>query len=239
MMGLILFCPTLVGAVLPLPAGENGIGFDISGGITLNSGNSNQTVINGGYNFAYQQNSFGYQSKLELFYGQNDGITQVSNGTWEHSLIHTLNKRLNLSGNLGIEYDRVAQIASRTSMDIGVLYKISQTKKNKASLSATVRGEILNGMGDTEDKTGARLVLGISNEHSFSDTASFKFNCQYTPSIIDPFNDYRLELQSSLSVLMKRPVWLTLKVRERFNSQPLDDVKQNDLTLVTALTLSF
>lgn len=238
-MGLVLLCPALVHAVLPLPAGENGIGFDISGGITLNSGNSNQTVINGGYNFAYQRNSFGYQSKLELYYGQNDGITQVSNGAWEHSLTHSLSKRLNLSGNLGIEYDRLAQIASRTSMDLGVLFRISQTEKNKASLSATLRGEILDGIGNTEDKTGARLVLGISNEHSFSESASLKFNCQYTPNIINPINDYRLELQSSLSVLMKRPIWLTLKVRERFNSMPQDDVKKNDLTLVTALTLSF
>ena len=238
----LFFCllPALLTAVLPLPEGENGIGFDISGGITLSSGNSDQTVINGGYAFAYHHNSFSYESKLEIFYGENDGVTQVSNGSWTHSLLHSLGSRLNISGSLGIEYDRVAQIGSRSNLDFGILFKLVEKEKNKTDIGATLRGEFLSGLGDTEDSKSIRLTIGLQTERIFSETANFKLSCQFIPKIDNPFRDYRLELQTSLSVLMKDPMWLTLKFRERFTSIPQNSqLKKNDLTLVAALTLSF
>ncbi len=236
----LILWPALVGASNATPPGKDSLAFDVSGGITLSSGNSSQTVINGGYNFIYNKSAFGYKSKLEVFYGHSNGSTEVNNGSWDHSVLHSLNKRLNLSGNLGIEYDRVAQIGSRTNLDLGVLYKLNQSDRSKTDLSASIRGEYLRGIGETEDRKSTRLALGLANECSLSETAAFKLNCQLIPNLLDPIRDYRLELQSSLSVLMKRPVWLTLKIRERYSSQTQDEtVKNNDLTLVTALTLSF
>jgi len=241
--GLALFLlswPVLLAATLPIPAGKNGSGLDISGGITLNGGNSNQTVINGGYCFGYRLNSFSFQSKLELFYGQSNQITEVNNGTWKHDVLHSLNKRLNLSGSLGFEYDRIAGIALRYSLDLGILYMLVQSDKNKIDLTATIRGEYLYGSGGTENRKSARITMGILNELTFSETAHFKLSFQLMPNISAPIKDYRFELQTSLSILMKRPLWLTVKLRERYTHLPQDLlIKKNDLTLVTALTLSF
>jgi hypothetical protein len=236
----ICLWPALLAAVLPLPSGQNGLGFDISGGITFSNGNSNQTIINGGYAFALNQDSLGFQSKLEMYYGRSEGRTHVGTANWNHALLFRLNPLFNLSGSLGFEYDQAAKIGLRSTLNLGIQLILQNSPQNKTNLTLSISGEALNGLEETLDQTSARFTLLMATERAFSETAKFKIDCQLTPNLIDFFHDYRMDLSSSLSVLMKKPLWLTLKVRNRFINIPQSDlIKRNDLTLVTALTLSF
>lgn len=237
---LICLWPALLSAVIPLSSEQNDIGFDISGGITLSSGNSNQTVINGGYAFTVIHDNLGFQSKLDMFYGHTEGKTQVGNGNWTHALLYKISPVLKLSGSLGFEFDHAAQIGLRSNLNLGLLLILSNKPENKTNLTMSLSGESLNGLEDSLDQKSARLTLLLATERTLSETAKIKVDCQLTPNFSDFFNDYRMEFTSSLSVLMKKPVWLSLKIRERYiNLPPSETVQKNDLTLVTALTLSF
>lgn len=241
--GLVIwFCfwPALLSAVIPLTSDQNGLGFDISGGITLSSGNSNQTVINGGYAFTIIHDNLGFHSKLDMYYGHTEGRTQIGNGNWNHALLYKISPMLKLSGSLGFEFDQAAQIGLRSNLNLGLQLILSNKPHNKTNLTMSLSGEALNGLADTIDQKSARLTLLLATERSFSDTAKIKIDCQLTPNLTDFLADYRMEFASSLSVLMKKPVWLTLKVRDRYINLPQSEtVRKNDLTLVTALTISF
>jgi len=52
--------------------------------------------------------------------------------------------------------------------------------------------------------------------------------------------DYRLEGDISLSLLMKKPVWLTIRLKDRYNNAPLSArLEKNDLTLINSIEIRF
>lgn len=213
--------------------------FLISGGITFNSGNTTSKLLNGGSKFNIKLKKFEYLTNLETFYGKGKGEQIENKGKWKNNLSLKIGTNLNLYGEFSLEYDQLSNIDLRTSTGLGVQFVISDIEKNRTKFAASFNSEFLNASNDFENKKSIRLNLNYYSEILLSKTTKFSANVLLTPNLSNITDDYRLETLASISVLMTKPIWLKIKVWNKYNNKPIsEEIKKNDFTLVTSVEFS-
>lgn len=244
MLNKLVLC--LIGIALLMPeaafckakASGKATTLSVSGGITLNTGNKNSRIINSSSKFKTKAGAFEYVSSFELFYGKS-GAELISNkAKWKNNFSNTLSKHLNFYGTLGMEYDTIEGVALRHNIGIGLQGVLSKKKAYNAKLSASFNTESSEELSGRSNNT-IRIEVSYSATHQFSPTAKFTMESSVTSNLKKVTDDFRIESKASLSVLMKKPVWLKVKLVDKYTNSPLDvSKKKNDLSLVTALELA-
>ncbi|GEM_PF-2054907 len=212
----------------------------LNGGLTIHSGNTRSHLLHGEINFDIRLDGFTLDSDLENLYGRSGSEVIQQKGRWANAFIRSLNKRLNLFGQVLLEYDSIAGITLRTTTGLGVRIDVHDNETLKTTLSTSLNGEFLNQRQPAPNQQSLRLHLSLASELTLSQTSRVEARVLYTPDLGDFCHDYRLEVDAALSLLMKKPVWITLKLQDRFNNFPLSaEIKKNDLTLITAVEIRF
>jgi len=212
----------------------------INGGLTINSGNTRSRVFNGETGFALHLGNFEFDTSFDTLYGRGESEVVQNKGKWANSFGRGINRRLNIFGQVVLEYDAIAGISLRTTTGLGIQADIHDRENLKSRLTVSLNGEFLNLREEYASQQTLRLQVLLSSEARLSPTAIFKARLMYTPDLADLRRDYRLEADASLSLLMKKPLWVTLKFKDRFNNHPVSaEVKKNDLTLITAIEIRF
>lgn len=211
----------------------------VKGGITLNAGNTESQLINGGVKFDLKKKGIEFLTNFDAFYGSGKEEQTVNKGKWFNQFVNKTEKHFNLYSTFSLEYDKFAKIALRGNGGIGIQYSFSDTPKTRVKLAAGVNGEFTNGLQETENKRSLRLNLNYTQEKTFSETAKYSIDILYTSNFGHFFSDYRIEAGVSLSVVLKNPLSLKIKMQEKYTNRPLEEIlKKNDFILVTSLEIS-
>lgn len=221
------------------PKSNKGWSLAIKGGITLNAGNTESQLINGGLEFNLKKKGIELLTNFEIFYGSSKEEQTMNKGKWFNKFVNKTEKRFHFYSSFSLEYDKFAKIALRGSGGVGMQYSISGTAKTKVKLAAGVNGEFTNGLQDLENTRSMRLNLNYNQEKIFSDAAKYSIDILYTSNFGHFFSDYRVEARLSLSVVLKNPLSLKIEAQERYTNHPLEEIlKKNDFILVTSLEIS-
>ncbi len=213
--------------------------FLISGGITFNSGNTKSKLLNGGSKFNIKLKKSEYLTTFETFYGTSKGEQIGNKGKWDNNLSTKIGTNLNLYGVFSLEYDKFSNIDLRTSSGIGIQFVISDIEKNRSKFAASFNSEFLNASNNIENKKSIRLNLNYYSEILLSKTTKFSASVLLTSNLSNITDDYRLESLASISVLMTKPIWLKIKVWNKYNNKPISEkIKKNDFALVTSVEFS-
>jgi len=221
------------------PKTTKGWSLAVKGGITLNAGNTESQLINGGLEFNLKKKGIEFLTNFEVFYGSDKEEQTMNKGKWFNKFVNKTEKRFHLVSTFSLEYDKFARIALRGSGGVGIQYSFSDTPKTKVKLAAGVNGEFTNGLQELENTRSMRLNLNYTQGKTFSDTAKYALDILYTSNFGHFFSDYRVEAKVSLSVILKNPLSLKIEAQERYTNRPLEEMlKKNDFILVTSLEIS-
>jgi hypothetical protein len=221
------------------PKPDKGWSLAIKGGITLNAGNTESQLINGGLQFNLDKKGIEFLTNFEAFYGSGNEAQTMNKGKWFNKFVNKTEKQFHFFSTFSLEYDIFAKIALRGSGGAGLEYSIADTPTTKVKLAAGVNGEFTDGLKELESTRSMRLILNYIQEKTFSETAKYSINILYTSNFGHFFTDYRVETGVSLSVILKNPLSLKIELQEKYTNRPLEEIlKKNDFILVTALEVS-
>ena len=211
----------------------------VNGGLTLNSGNTKSTIINFGSKFNLKLNPFEYNTNIDIYYGRSEGKEISNKGKWSNNLSKNTGKLINWYTSVFLEYDKTSNVDLRTNFGLGIQFVFSDLTNNKSKLSTSLNAEFLNTSIGFLETNSIRINFNYVLERNFSDTTKFYLNSVYTPNISNFLKDYRIEILASLSILMTKPIWLTLKIQDKYNNMPVsEDIKKNDLIFITSIEFS-
>ncbi len=137
-----------------------------------------------------------------------------------------------------IEYDEFQDWDWRLSGFVGPSYAFIKNDKT------LLRGRV--GVGGSYELGGdnngfePELLFGLDYEHAFNDRNKVFASVEYLPSLSD-FPDYRLNSKAGWEILVdeKSGANLKLGVVDRYDSDPGDDYKKNDIEYFITLGWSF
>ena len=201
-MKLSLLCPFLIllCAVTLSPAATNSPGdtalpaereperpweLTINGGLTINSGNTRSRVFNGETGFALHLDNFEFNTHFDTLYGRSESEVVQNKGKWANSFSRGINRRLNLFGQVVLEYDAIAGISLRTTAGLGIQAEIHDRETLKSRLTVSLNGEFLNLREEYASQRNLRMEVLITSEARLSSTAIFKARLMYTPDLAD------------------------------------------------------
>jgi len=211
----------------------------LNGGFTLNTGNTKSTLVNIGSKFNLKLKYFEYNTILDIYYGKSEGEEISNKGKWSNNFSKYTGNLVNWYTSVFFEYDKISNIDLRTNFGFGIQLVFSDLIKKKSKLSASLNAEFSNLSVDIQNTNSLRLNFNYVYERSFSDSKKLYFNTLYTPNVSNFFIDYRIELLASFSILMTEPIWLTLKIQDKYNNLPVsDNLKKNDFIFITSIEFS-
>jgi hypothetical protein len=224
----------------PVPKKQKKWFLSLKGGFTLNAGNTQSLLFNGGTTFRLKLKAFEYKTDVDAFYGSGKGQETVNKGHWSNKLSGKIKKkRLNWYGTTSLEYDKSSDISLRTGLGMGILYAFSESDKTRSRLAASANGEYTRVSGEKENIKTLRVNINFSLEKEFSSASKFYFETLYTTNLNDIRRDFRLDTKASLSVTVKNPLRLKIEVRDKYENHPVKEgVKRNDFIMVTSLELT-
>lgn len=211
----------------------------VKGGITLNAGNTESQLINGGLKFDFKKKGIEFLTNFEAFYGSGNEEQTMNKGKWFNKFVNKTEKHFNLYSTFSLEYDIFAKIALRGNAGVGIQYSFADTPKTKIKLAGGINGELTNGLEEIESTKSMRLNLQYTQEKTISGTAKYSIDVLYTSNFGHFFSDYRIEAGVSLTVALKNPLSLKIEMQERYTNHPLEEnLLKNDFLLVTSLEIS-
>lgn len=211
----------------------------MSAGFTLSSGNTRAGILNGGHQFSLRMKRWTYKSSGEFFYGRSQGATISNKGKWENTLSSSLSNAFNLYSEASLDYDHFSGTDLRTLVGLGAQWVFSDTTRNKTNLASSINGELVKNRGDVPDTRAIRFHFTFQTDRQFSETLKTGLKSILSTRFRAPLREYRLENQAYLSVMMRQPLWLSIKALSRYEHQPVSaDLKKHDISLITALEMS-
>ena len=211
----------------------------LSGGLTMNAGNTDNKLLNAQSLLTINLPRTRIQSQLEQVYGFSDKSKIADATRFNNRFSRKLGNGLHLSASLSLERDEFAGFALRSNGGLGLECRFQDSDEKRSQLVLTCNGEYINSQGAYPDRKSLRFSVNYSLDRKFKNHAKLSFYALYTPNLADFLVDYRLETKLSFSFLMKDPLWLTIRIHDRFNNLPLAaGIKKNDLTLITAIELT-
>ncbi|HSN39594.1 MAG TPA: DUF481 domain-containing protein [Burkholderiales bacterium] len=209
-------------------------------GVTATSGNSESVTatINGD---AVKQTSIdklgGY---LQMIYGRRD-----VNGTTERTseLIRgggaynrDFNKRSFGFGSLDLERNGLINLNLRSVIAGGVGYHVIKRKGLTFDVST---GPAYNReQYTTETRNALEWLFAEESTHALTQTVSLRQRLAFYPSLRDT-GEYRLVFDTGAVIKITNRWNATVSFNDRYQSNPLPGVKNNDLLFVTGLQYSF
>lgn len=211
----------------------------LKGGITLNAGNTESLLVNGGLKFHLKSTLFQYLTNFDSFYGVSKSEQTVNKGEWLNTLTMKLRKRFNLYGKASLEYDEFSDIGLRVNTGLGIQYIVKDTPKITVKVASTINGEFTNAFDIVNNINSLRSNLDFSLEQEITAAAKYTVDTVLTFNVKDFSHDYRVETRASLSVSMSKVLALRIEMTDKYTNRPLGEgIKKNDFILVTSLQVS-
>lgn len=211
-------------------------------GFTLTEGNSETTTLSLAGLTVWR----GQRSRLTLdasfLRATDEGEETANKGGLSGQYDWFPGERFFLFGRAAGSFNEPAGLDLRLSPAVGVGYQLVQAERHEL----TVRGGgswIRDEFTDGTSEEAVHVLLAESYHWRLSESSDLEQSVVYEPKA-EELGDYLLTAQVSLSAMITEAVGLKVSVKDEFDSEPFDPAtgepaEENDLTVVTGLTLSF
>jgi putative salt-induced outer membrane protein YdiY len=213
---------------------------NVSAGASAAAGNTESRSINVGVDAARTTPRNKLSLTLTSLYGT---IEDATNGERTVSVTRSTGKfDFNLSPatfgfvSLDLENDKLQNLNLRSVAATGLGYKLIQ------GLATTL--EIFGGLTHNREefstltRSSGELVLGNEFSQRTSEWTQVKQRFAVYPNLTER-GEYRAQFDASLVTMMWEDVGLKISVSDRYQSNPLPGVKQNDLLFLTSVIVAF
>lgn len=201
-------------------------------------GNTRERKFSHQMDIKYAQPKYDVALRFENYYGKNKETTNLQKGKATLSFNRTLKDKLNYSSSATYEYDKITKLRYRINYGLGLSYEDRTKRVNTLAFSGTLAYERSRyDDGATLSQDSLRLIMRGKSSLSIQDNSKWETFLEYTPNMTC-WEDFRIELRSSLRFLMKEPLWLKVSLMNQYNNSPATDgLKKNDITMVTGFEL--
>lgn len=214
--------------------------FALNVGLTINTGNTRSRVLNGGLKVDLRLKIFSFSTSFESFYGSYKGEVLENKGKWMNTATAKISDRFNLYGKVVMEYDRLAEITLQSTLGLGLQYVVYTSPQTKVMFGGTVNGEFTDIFKVLENIEALGLGMDLAFEHNMTNNSKIAFDTAFHSNFKEFMKDYRVEANLSVAVLMVKPLWIKVKLRDKYMNIPVfKDLSRNDFSLITALEFSF
>lgn len=230
-------------AIPPETPGSIFDGWDGSAELGLNGSTGNSELLNFRLGAGAKRTvPDRYETSADIVYklGKEEGSTTQSEGSLQLRNDWLLGAespwRIFAQGRL--EYDQFQDWDWRLSLFGGVGYEFIET--DRTLLLGRVGAGVRKDFGGSDDSWVPEALLGLDFGHQINDRQKLTATADLFPSLSD-FGQYRVVAKAAWELLVDPETNLSLKigVENRYDSDPGDDVKRNDLDYFAVLVWSF
>jgi len=229
-------------AVTGTAADKEGAGFDTSlaAGVALTDGNSETLQSNASITTEGEKEGLGsIRAGAEGNYGEStvddETETTVENGKAFLNIRKTLSEKTFALFDTSVLYDDIAEVDYRITAGPGLGYYLVKEDDLEFSVEAGAAYLWEDVAGETADYVVVRFAERIT--HDVSETCKVWQSAEFLPEAED-FSNYLLTAEAGIECAINSSVNLRLVVQDKYDSEPGDDLEQNDLTVIGGLSVS-
>jgi putative salt-induced outer membrane protein len=139
-------------------------------------------------------------------------------------------------GQLDLERNKLINLNLRSVVAAGLGYHL--IKREGLTFDVSTGPAYNREHYSTQTREGVEWLLAEESTHAFSETVSFRQRLAYFPSLKES-GEFRAIFDAGLVFKVTREWNATVTLNNRYQSNPLPGVKQNDLLLVTGIQYVF
>mgnify|MGYP000866128843 CR=1 FL=1 len=216
-------------------------------GLNLTDGNSETMLANGNLQIAGEKDLLGsFKVGLEGNYGENttrsvvDGVeikedeTTVSNAKLTGNAKKTLTPRTYAYLDGSVLNDDIAKIDYRATVGPGLGLYLVKSDSQALSVEGGL-AYVWEEVSDLEDDYLA-LRLAESFEYKFAERSKIWQSIAYMPEAED-FDNYLITAEVGVEAPLQGKLNLRVVLQDKYDSEPGEDVKHNDLTLIAGVSI--
>ena len=223
--------------IASLAQAETGFRNNLNLGLTLTDGNSETLLGNAAI---VSEGTLAYSSSLRIGaegnYGESrihdEKETTVENARAFANARKDVSKRWYTALNAAANYDNIAAIDYRALVGPAIGGYI--LRREKAILTAEVGPTYMWEKVDGVSDNFLALRLAERLEHKLSETAEIWQAAEFIPKA-ETFDDFLLNAEVGISAAMSARMQLRLVLQLKHDSTPADDLKKNDITLISGV----
>jgi len=208
-------------------------------GLNGSDGNSETLSVRGGVSGKRTVETMETTLDLSYIYGSSDGEKNKSRGEF-----NAKNDWLFKDSPWGffaqgkIEFDEFQDWNWRTSAYAGPSYTF--IKNEKTTLRGRAGAGVAKEFGGDRNEFIPEALVGLDFTHKLDDRQSIFLTGEWLPSLSD-WPEYRAEVKAGYEVLVDPTtnMYLKLGLTDRYNSNPGEDVKRNDIEYFVVLGWEF
>ena len=206
--------------------------WSISTGFTLNHGNSDTLTATADWDAARTEGPDTLQLALHGAYGETDDVTSAQTGTAAAHFRRHLDK-LFVYSDTDFLHDRVADVDSRLVTGLGGGNYLWQTDSSYFSGEGGLGYLWEDAGGQTDNYPVFRVALRF--ERRIGSGTRIWGSAEYLPRA-DQLENYLLQAEAGIEAAVSANIHLRLVIRDRFDSDPPPDIRENDVSVISGLT---
>jgi putative salt-induced outer membrane protein YdiY len=211
-------------------------------GLTLTKGNSDTVLVTLGADARGEWQKDIWSLGGSLTYGEQDvsgkSETTAQNAGGFIQYQRLINERLFGSIREEAFHDKIADVDYRVITSPAIGYFFIKREQTRLSGEAGPSYVVERLGADTRARHFFTARLAERLEHSFSETWKVWQQLEWLPQV-DKFSNYLLNAEVGTEVALN--AWFSLRVvlQDKFDNQPAEGRKKNDLTLITSLAYKY
>lgn len=202
----------------------------VEGGLNGSDGNSESLNIRAAFNAQRKSDTMETKFRSEYSYATNGG--EKEKNRWFNELRNDwllgTDKRWSFFALGQVEYDDFQDWNWRLSAFVGPGYKLVKT--DKTTLNARAGAGLTKYIGGETNEIIPEGLLALDVEHQLTERQKLTGSFEYYPSF-KQFSEYRIVARAGWEILVDPAVNMMLKlgVEDRYDSNPGDGFKKNDI----------
>jgi len=205
-------------------------------GVTLNDGNSDNSMFNGSMTLDYNPDAnTAVRTALDAAYGETEGDKSTDNAKALADYKHLFNERCFAYVNTSVGYDDIADVDYRWIISAGPGYYL--IKKEEVYLTLEGGPALISEKKGGESTENISLRAANRYERVMETGAKYWQSTEYLP-FIDDFGTYILNAEIGVEAPISKTLNIRLVVKDTYDSDPAPDSESNDVTVIGALAYS-
>ncbi|HMN41552.1 MAG TPA: DUF481 domain-containing protein [Phycisphaerales bacterium] len=207
-------------------------------GINGSDGNSQSLSLRGAFNAKRDTSKTATTAGVSYVYGTQDGDKNLEHGEVNLRNDWKIGSPWRIYAIGKAEYDTFQDWTWRTSLFGGFGYEFINS--DKTLLLGRIGAGVTKEFGSSKQRIEPELNLGLDWEHKFDERQKIFATIDYYPSL-HRFTDYRANAKAGYEVVVDPVNKLSLKLglEDRYNSNPGQDKKKNDLLYFATIVYNF
>lgn len=218
-----------------LAAAEDGASrWRVSGnlGLALTQGNSESFTVTSGLDATRSFDPWRVTLKAVQVYARTEGVESANEAILTERLERALSERAWLFQELLLEHDEREELDYRIQLTLG--YKRLLKKTDRLTWHAEAGGGVLHEEFRVDPETEAILQFGTDFVWKITDKLTYTQRFVFYPSLSES-GEFRFLSESVFTTPLGEKVDLRLSIIDKFDSNPIAGVEENDLLVTLTL----